>query len=154
MAGNTTQFHNLGEEYILKALLDLTITPVTSIEIGLFDDSTDNLSANSDLADITTEPNDGNYARQTITLNSTNITVELNTGRWQALIAQQDFDTVGTTSSVDSYFVALTFQADGDATPTKHLIFSGDLDQTYDLTPIDIFRLEDDTAGLRFSSPS
>jgi hypothetical protein len=149
MAGNTTQLHNTGEEYIFKVVMDRSVVAVATVSVGLFNDSVDNLNADSDLADITTEPDDGNYSRQTINLNDTDVTVRLEAGHWEAVLAQIEFDVEDTTGTVDSYFIVINFEAAGDGSPTDHLFWTGDLDQSRDLSQIDVFRINADTAGLR-----
>jgi len=54
---------DLGEEWILETALE-----GVSVTIGLYNDSTDSLGDTNDVSDITTEPSDGNYARQSVTL--------------------------------------------------------------------------------------
>ena len=51
--------NDLGEEYIAKNGLP------TSVTVGLYNDATDSFSETNDIADLTTEPSDGNYTRQT-----------------------------------------------------------------------------------------
>lgn len=71
----TTQLHDTGEELIMDIVFRAdTITKPTSVNIGLFNDSTDSLSDGSDIGDITTEPSGGAYAAQSATFDGSDFT--------------------------------------------------------------------------------
>lgn len=131
---------DLGEEYTLETALS-----GVSLTVGLYDDSTDAISDTNDIADITTEPNDGNYVRQTITIELADVS-----GNWTARnSAAITFDVTNTTGSVDSYFIVANFTADdtGDAGATDHLIATGSLSQIRDLSQIDTLNVSAGSVG-------
>jgi hypothetical protein len=135
---------DLGEEYVLEtALSGVTVT------IGLYNDSTDSISDTDDLAQITTEPSDGNYARQTATIELADVS-----GDWTARTAAQvSFDVTSTTGTVDSYFIMVSFTADdtGDSGDNDHLIATGALSQSRDLSQIDTLNIAAGSIGFSIS---
>jgi len=136
----TVQQHDRGEEYTIKVEAGF-LTRASQITFGLFQDGGtggDNLSDSDDISAITTEPTSGNYTRQTFSLDSTEFTVTKNAnGNYQYTKDSFDWDVGGTTESVDSWFAIINFNGDGDSTATDHLVFSGSLDQTRDLSNSD-----------------
>lgn len=120
---------DLGEEYIIKNNFD-----GATVEIGLYNDSTDGLTDTSDVGDITTEPANTNYARQSTTVSAADIS-----GDWgvetDSLI---EFDFSGVTTGdaeavdVDTGFFVINFQAEdtADGAATDHLIGNFALSQT------------------------
>jgi len=136
----TVQQHDRGEEYTIKVEAGI-LTRVSQITFGLFQDGGtggDNLSDSDDISAISTEPTSGNYTRQTFSLDSTEFTVTKNAnGNYQYTKDAFDWDVGGTSESVDSWFAIINFNGDGDSTPTDHLVFSGSLDQTRDLSNSD-----------------
>jgi len=131
---------DLGEEYTIKNAINATFT------VGLYNDSTDAISDANDLADITTEPSDGNYARQSAAFNAADIS-----GDWGIQNGSTiTFDVTNTTGTVDSYFIVVNFQATdtGDGSATDHLFATGSLSQSYDLSNITSFEINSATAGL------
>ena len=120
---------DLGEEWALSQALE-----GASVNIGLYDDSTDAISETDDIGAITTEPSDGNYARQAATLTLTD------DGDWAAVTdADVVYDVTNTTGTVDSYFITATFTASDteDSSDTEHLIGTGALEKERDLSQID-----------------
>jgi hypothetical protein len=133
---------DLGEEYLIKNNLD-----GDSVDVGLYDDSVDAISDTNDLADITTEPGDGNYLRQD------NILVEQGDFSGDHGVDNSNkitFDVSGTTGDVDSYFFEVSFQAEdtGDSSANPHLILTGSLSQTYALSNVDTLEISANTAGV------
>lgn len=140
----TTGLHNTGEEYIVDVLFDGSISRVTSVDMTLFNDSTDSLSETSDLSAISTEPAGGSFSRQTVNLNTTDVTNSKSGGDYQSDFAKQTFDTSDSSQSVDSYAIIVNFDSDeaGDGgTPSDHLFFTGGLGGTSDLSQIDTFEV-------------
>lgn len=136
---------DLGEEWILET----DVTGVGSLSVGLYNDSTDSISDTNDLADISTEPSGGSYSRQ-----STNISVSDISGDWGFdTDSQASFDTSDSSQSVDSYFFVANFPADdtSDGSSTDHLIATGSLSQTYDLSNVDTLNISAGTAGVTVS---
>lgn len=144
----TTQLHDTGEEAILDDFFEGSLTKPASVDIGLYNDGTDALTDSSDVGNITTEPAGSAYARQSAAFGTTDFTNQDNGGDWESIIADQTFDTSDSTASVDAYFIVINFQSDdtGDTSATDHLLFTGSLDQSYDLSNIDSFTLSG--AGL------
>lgn len=131
---------NVGEEYVLKNDVNGSYT------VLLYNDSTDAATDSFDLANMTTEPSDGNYARQTITFILSNPT-----GSWQAANnSDVVFDTSNTTGSVDAYAIVSNFTSEeaGDASAQDHIIVTGALAQTRDLSQIDTLTLSAGGVGL------
>lgn len=138
---------DLGEEYILET----DLTGVASLTYGLYDDGTDAISDGNDLADITTEPDNANtYARQTA-----NISVRDISGDWGFdNDSQVSFDTsTNSETGIDSYFIVANFQADdtSDGSATDHLVVTGSLSQSYDLSNVDTLNIDATSAGLTVS---
>jgi len=118
-------YHDVGEEWAQKTTYrqDL-ITRDTTIEILLYDDSTDALTDSSDIGDINTEPTDGNYTRQTVTLDSSDLTFSVVDGDLRAE-AMLSFDVENTTGTVDAWGAVVDFQSDvvnAEGAQNPHLI--------------------------------
>lgn len=131
-----------GEEWLVTS--DLT---TSAVDVGLYNDSTDAITDPDDIENITTEPGDGNYTRQTsISVSANNIS-----GDWSVITdSKVTFDLQNTTPEVDSYFFVVSFQAetDNDTTAQDHLIVAGSLSQTYDLNSVDTLEISAGTAGV------
>lgn len=134
-----------GEEFAIRGIVqDSALNFNSTLEITLYNQSTDGLTDSSLPSEITTEPTGSNYARQTIALDTAEITTEQNTNsNYQFVFEDQTLITDDSTQSVDAYAVFVTFQSDlqGDSTTNEHLFFAGNLDQEYDLGQIDEFVL-------------
>jgi len=127
----STGLSDYGEEWQQKSAWrqDL-ITRDTTLEVLLFDDATDSLSDSSDVADITTEPTDGNYARQTVNLDNADVSLSISGGDLRAE-ATVTFDVDGTTGSVDAAATVLDFKSDivnSESSQNAHHIYSATLD--------------------------
>jgi hypothetical protein len=149
----TTQLHRTGEEFAVKKVFRTDeLGSVTTVSVGLYDDSTDGLSDTSGPSDISTEPTGGSYTRQTADLDTSDFTTEENSNNnWQAVIADQTFDVSDSDANVDAYFAIVTFQSEseGDGSQNDNLFWTGDLDQLYDLQYVDEFVLQG--SGLEFT---
>lgn len=144
----TTQLHDTGEEFIMDVVFrEDTLTKPGSVDVGLFNDSTDALSDGSNVGDITTEPSGGAYARQSASLDSGDFTNSDSGGDWQTTIANQTFDTSDSSQDVDAYFIAVNYTSDDAGTTADQLFWTGQLDQTYDLNSVDSLTLSG--AGLK-----
>lgn len=136
---------DLGEEYLIKNSVD-----GVSVTVGVYDDSADAISDGDDIGAIGTEPGNANYSRQTVTVNADDIS-----GNWGTKSASEvsfDFSDLSTTTEVDSYFVLISFQATdtGDGSSTTHLIATGALSKTYDLSANDTLKI--DAGGVGFTA--
>jgi len=131
---SNTLLHNHGEEY----MQDLVIASGDTVDIGLYNDSTDALGESADIGDITTEPAGSAYARQSDALSG--FTASSVSGNIQIAGTTQTFDVSDSTQTVDSVFVVIPFQSDvvsSDGSVTDHLFFTNALDQSYDLSQFD-----------------
>lgn len=121
----STGYHDVGEEWVQKTTYrqDL-LTRDTTVEILLYDDSTDALDDASDVGDITTEPTDGNYTRETLTLDSSDVSFSVVDGDLRAE-AMLSFDVTDTTGTVDAWGAVVDFQSDvvnAEGAANPHLI--------------------------------
>lgn len=111
MAVNGT--HDVGEEFKQKSIYrqDLISRPAT-LEVLLYNDATDSLSESSDVGDITTEPTTGNYARQTLSFDSSDLTLSVDGSADLQADGSVTFDTLDTGDTVDGYALVVSFQSD------------------------------------------
>jgi len=150
--------HTTGEEFIWRHLFAEDFEKPIQVTVGFFDQQENELVKSSDLTDITTEPtqddgqgNEATYTRQTVQFAS-EFDVYLNAdGNWEAQISvDPTFDVSGNTESVMSYFVAVEFgstestNGEGDI----HLLWTGPLNQRYDLRKMDEFTKEGAFVGI------
>lgn len=133
---------DLGEEWMVKNNLD-----AASVDVGLYNDSTDSIGDSDDVGSITTELSGGNYSRQTgVSLSASDIS-----GNWGVDNDNQiSFDVTNTSGTVDSYFFVANFQADdtGDGSAQDHLVLTGSLSQSYDISNVDTLDISAGTAGV------
>lgn len=147
-----TQLHDTGEEVIIRDFFEESVSKPASVSVGLFSDGASTLSDNDDLAALANEPTGSAYNPQTLSFGQTDFTAEDNTsGNWQVVFSDLTYDVSDSSESVDAYYVSINFQSNdtGDTSAQDHLLFTGDLDQTYDLTSIDSFTLSG--AGLEIN---
>lgn len=127
----STGYHDVGEEWSQKnSFRQDLITRDTTVEVLLYNDSTDALTDGSDVGDITTEPSDGNYTRQTVTLDSTDVSLSVSGGDVRAE-ATVTFDTTNTTGTVDASATVVDLQSDvvnAEGAQNPHLLYSATLD--------------------------
>lgn len=110
--------HDTGAEWENKrAYRSDDLEGSNELEIALYDDSTDDLEDADDVDDITTEPDDGNYERQIITIDSNDIEL---TNRGMTFLTT--FDTEDTTGVIDSVAIIVVFESDDDDSPEPHLL--------------------------------
>jgi hypothetical protein len=138
------QLTNIGEEWSLKTNLD-----GASVSILVYNDATDDPGDADDLSAITTEPSDGNYSRQSATLT---FAVKSSDGA-AVTSAQVSFDMTDTTASVDSYGIVANFESTtaGDSGAQDHLVATGALSQTYDLSNLDTLNVSAETMGHKLN---
>jgi hypothetical protein len=133
---------DLGEEWMMKFDLD-----AEAIDVGLYDDSTDQISDGDDLGNITSEPSGGNYSRQSgEALSASDISGDWGVDNDSTI----SFDVTNTSGTVDSYFFVANFQASdtGDTSASDHLVLTGSLSQSYDLSNLDTLDISSGTAGV------
>lgn len=89
----------------------------------------DNLFDNDDIGDISTEPSDGNYSRQTGSFSKNDVN-----GDWR-LETDSDtvFDMTDTTGRIDAGAVIVNYQSSdtGDGSANDHILFTFSLEQDY-----------------------
>jgi hypothetical protein len=132
---------DLGEEYLMK-----NDTGATNLDVGLYNDSTDAIGDTDDLSAITTEPSGSAYARQSAPVATADIS-----GDWGFdNDNQESWDTSDSSQSVDAYFLVANFQATdtGDGSPQDHLIATGALSQSRNLTDIDTLKISAGGIGV------
>ena len=133
---------NIGEEYVVKN------AATGSFDVLLYNDTTDAAGDTTDLAALTTEPSDGNYVRQTATF----VAAAAN-GDWKSSNDTEiSFDVGSTTGTVDAYAIVANFQSTeaGDSAATDHIIVTGSMSQSRDLSQIDILNFTAGTVGVSF----
>lgn len=131
---------NRGEEYIInKAFASENTTSSTTVELHLYNDSTDALTDSDGEAAVTTEPAGAAYAPQSVT-ETTEITVQTDAdGDQEAIFSDVSFDTSDSTQSVDGFYVTTTFDGESNTDTGPHLILRGPLGSTTDLSEVDKF---------------
>lgn len=119
---------NIGEEWFVEAALN-----GESVDVGLFNNSTDSLSDTSTLSDITTEPGGGAYSRQSTAVSTLAIGSDFGFDN----DSQLQFDVSDSSNTVDHVFVVVNFQSDGvagDGSATDHLVGIAALTQSRDIS--------------------
>lgn len=134
----STGYTDYGEELAQKNQWrqDTLGTRDTTAEALLYDDSTDSLSDSSDIGDVTTEPSDGNYTRQTLNLDGSDLSLSQSGGDLR-VTGTVTFDVTNTTGSIDAWGIVLSFQSDivnSEGSQNPHLISTATLGSTRDLT--------------------
>jgi len=141
---------DFGEEFMIRKCFLENLGTISGISIGLYDDSTDNIGETDDLGAITTEPSGVAYSRISKSFGTTDFTGQQPSDDVQAIIGDHTFDlSDDTTGSVDSYFIVITFQSSivgSDGAQTDHLVATGSLAQSYDLSMVD--SLDNNGAGI------
>lgn len=126
-------------------------TPDGTAEFGNsnFSGKGDNLGNLDDVSDITTEPSDGGYTRAT----SETLEAVDNADNFKLRNADDIvFDNLDqTTGRVDAVAVIRSFQAQGESSPNKHLLFVSFLDQGYLLNQTDRLTVDATTLNLELT---
>lgn len=135
-----------GEEYMQKNGM-----AGVSIDVALYDDSTDALGDASDVGDITTEPGNANYARQTDTVS----VVKNSNGNFEFQNDTKltfDFSDVSsgdtTEATVDTAVIIITFDSQQDASGiVDHLIANPALGATHSTGDVDYIEFDAGNIG-------
>jgi len=126
---------NIGEEYVITKNVD-----GATLEVGLYNDSTDNIGEGNNLAAITSEPTNGNYSVQSSAFSASNIS-----GNWgvenDAKLSFDFSDTQDDTMEVDTAFVQATFDSTEAGSNSTHLIANPSLSQTRKVGSIDTLEI-------------
>jgi len=139
-----------GEEYKQKTSIQ-QIVDIASWDIGLYN-SSDAISDADDMAAITTEPATADdYARQTASVPA-DVTLTLNaSSNVEFDVDDQTFSVSANTESVDSWMIIIGFTSDvvnGESGDNEHLIMTGALSESKDLTDIDNLTVQDVSGEL------
>ena len=105
--------HDVGEEFKQKSIYRAdTLSRPTTLDVLLYNDSTDNLSESSDIADITSEPSAGNYTRQSVSFDSSDLSLSVDGSSNLQVEGSVTFDTLDTGDTVDGYALVASFTSD------------------------------------------
>lgn len=123
--------HNVGEEWFAKAALraDLLTRPA-NIDILLYRDSADTLTDENDVGDIDTEPNTGDYQRESVSLDSGSLSLSQNAQGNVEVSFEVLIDVRNTTGTVDSWGAVVSFQSDivnAESSANPHLLTTASL---------------------------
>lgn len=123
-------YSDFGEEWAQKFAWrqDTLGTRDTTLEVLLYNQS-DSITDSDDVGAVTTEPTDGNYSRDTLTLDSTDISLSVTNGNLE-ISGTATFDLTNTTGTYNAYMVVLDFQSDvvnSETGQNPHHIFSATL---------------------------
>ena len=132
---------NIGEEWNAK-----NSGEGATLSVGLYNDSTDAAGDTTDLSDLTSEPSGSAYARQ-----SDSFTADTQNSNWGPVTSSQlTFDVSDSSQTVDAYFITATFTSTeaGDGGDTEHIIATGLLSQSRDLSQIDTLNLSAGSIGF------
>jgi len=124
---------NVGKEYYTE---DFASGDTHTVLV--YNDSTDQLSEGNDVADITTEPTNSNYARQSSAVSPR--ANGANYGYDNDASLSFDFSDQTATEDVDAFGDLTDFQSDtvaSDGSVTTHLIANPAMDQSRDIGSID-----------------
>ena len=142
--------HDYGEEYFQKQALNPGDITSTNCYVGIYlDDENeggDNLDDTDNIDSITTEPNDGNYQRLEVGLDSDNIEIDTSGDDAQAIFDTLELDITDSTGEADSWFIVIEFESDyaDDSEPSENLIMSGrfDVAEPQELDNLNIVELD------------
>lgn len=134
---------NLGEEYIVD-----NAPNGSSHDYGLYLDSTDGLTETMRLSGITTEPTNTNYARQTSTVTTAQLSGNYGYDNDSKLTF--DFSDQTASQNVDTAFDVTSFQSsiNGDGSATNHILGNPALSQTRDIGAIDTLEVAAGNASV------
>jgi len=122
-----------GEEYFQRTATG-DLTESTTWEVGIYNDTTDAIAEGDDVAAITSEPGNTNYARQSVT--ASNFTFAQSGGDIVFDVPNVTFDLTDNSSSndFDSWFIIIPYTAtvvSSDGSDTDHLVLTGALSTSY-----------------------
>lgn len=119
------QLFDTGEEWLWDYLF-LQEQGVTSLEVTLYNDSTDLLAdADTDPStDVTTEPGGASYARATVNLGDAGFVVQDDGGDWEVVFPDVQFDISDSSQNVDSWLVVIPAWASDDGGATQDWNFA------------------------------
>jgi len=125
----------VGEEYFVTESVD-----GSTLRVGLYNDSTDDLDEGSTGSDITTEPDNDNYDPVEVTFSARNI--DGNWGVENDTEIEFDFsDNVEGDEEVDTAYVEVNFDSTEAGSTGYHLIANPSLSQTRGIGSIDTLNI-------------
>jgi len=147
--------HTTGEEVLWRHFFAEDVTKPETVEIGFFDQSENHLEKDSDVEDIDTEPleasedDDVSYERQELEFGADFDVYHDDGNMFAEISSNPTFDVEGNREDVLSYFVTIDFDSDqSDQDEGPHLLWTGPLDQRYDLHKMDEFTMEEGRLGI------
>jgi len=136
--------HDYGEEYYQRTQTG-DLSPVSTFTIFLYD-SSDSLTESSDVGDVTSEPGNTNYSRQSV--QASNITFGQSGGDVFTDVPNVTFDFTdnSTSNTVDSWGIIFNAQLStvvSDGSATDHILATGSLSRSYTLSNVDNLQVND-----------
>ena len=131
---------DIGEEYLIDEEQD-----GDTVTFLLFDNDTDSIGEEDDLADITTEPDDAeDYDRQSSSVSTAQLAGSGGGDYGYQTDADVVFSVSDNTETVDAIGFVATFESSvaGDSSPEDHLIGVDELASSLDLTDFDEIEYE------------
>jgi len=127
-----------GELFIQQSSFKINdITRPPSVDILLYNDSTDSIIDGDNLTDVSTEPGGTSYSRQSVNLDGNAVTIQENVnGNVEFVFDNVTFDVSDSTNTVDSYGIVANFDATllSEGVNGDNLIATGALDTSQDLS--------------------
>lgn len=125
-----------GELYVQRTAFKANqVTRPSQITILLYNQSTDQVTDSGNLSSIATEPTGSQYSRQTVSLDSSDITIADN-GDIEAQLKDLTFTVADSTQTVDAYGVIASYDATllSQGNNGDNLIAYSQLQSTIDLS--------------------
>ena len=111
-----------GKEYLTRRAYG-SVAKIDTLEVGLYDHITDQLSDSDDVNAIDSEPDTGNYSRLTYSLTGDMVDITTNSnGDWVLSFSEKEFDLNETNGVCDGWFVVGEFMASTDDAAQPHLL--------------------------------
>lgn len=120
-------------EWLAKYAYSNSVGRPSTFEVLLYDDSVDELGFHDDLTDISSEPDDGNYQRATLSFPG-DVMVSMDDRGSSVVPISATFDFQGVTGEVDSVGIAWQAQLEGEGERHPHLMVREQLAEREDLS--------------------
>jgi len=134
----TTGLLTTGELFVQRSSFKANdITRPPSVDILLYNDSTDSIADGDNLTDVTTEPGGSAYSRQSINLDGSAVTIQENVnGNVEFVLGNATFDVSDSSNTVNAYGIVANFDATllSEGVNGDNLIATGNLDTSQDLS--------------------
>lgn len=126
-------FTNFGEEFVARTVYRPTsITRPATFDVLLYDNGTDTLDDQSDIAAIDTEPTGGNYTRQPVSFDGPGLAQSLTADKRVRTEWSVTFDVRQTVGTIDAWAAVVSFESSvvaADVGATPHLLTYAPLEQ-------------------------